>query len=77
MTKPTDKNTRYLIQRVIARAVSRAQDDLILARNALELLLLKHPEGLDEAWTTHDIEQLKIRLDDALGSTGDFHFHLS
>ena len=72
-----DRNTKYHIQRVIARAVMRAQDNLILARDSLELLLVKHPEGLDGGWDADDMEQLKLRLDEALKETGDFHFHLS
>ena len=77
MGTPADKNTKYHIQRVIARAAMRAQDNLVLARNSLELLLAKHPEGLEGGWDADDIEQLKIRLDNAIKETGDFHFHLS
>jgi hypothetical protein len=71
------KHTKYHVQRVIIRALERAQDELILASNALELLALKHPDGLEGGWTAHDLEQMKFRFDDALKETGDIFYHLS
>ena len=58
----SNKNTTYHVQRVITRAMQTAQDNILLARDSLELLLLKHPNGLEDGWDTHDMEQLKIRL---------------
>jgi len=72
--KKRNENTKYHIQRVIIRAVEKANDNLVLARDALDLLQLKHPKGLDGGWSALDLEQLQIRLDDALKDTGEF-FH--
>lgn len=73
-SKRGERHTKYHIQRVITRAVERAQDNLVLARDSLELLLSKHPEGLEDGWEKHDLVQLEIRLNDALKSTGDFFY---
>lgn len=75
MTK--NKHTHYHVQRVIKRAVERANDDLTLARNALSLLRIQLPEGLAGGWDANDLQQLELRLTGALAETGEFFHWLS
>lgn len=68
------KSDKYHIQRVVVDQVRHALNTATTARDSLELLMLRHPEGLVDGWDKDDLECLSSHLTDAIHKMGEFFF---